>query len=220
MKVRRLGVQWELQLPAHTTATATPASVTYNAAHSSAGSLTHWARPGIEPASSWILVISAVPQKLPVFFVISVWLESEIEQSKNLVGMSRTRQIFTALLEADESRFPFRQSWKGRFLTAPWSGRQARQLQSNASKIAMCIQCAGILLKWRFGFSRSGVGLRIFISSQLPGGACAASLGTILWVARPQTGVSSTCQAGYKCSWTQAECSWKTESLEFWDLFF
>ena len=31
-------------------------SVTYTPAHSNARSLTHWARPGIEPASSWILV--------------------------------------------------------------------------------------------------------------------------------------------------------------------
>ena len=30
-------------------------SVTYTTAHDNAGSLTHWARPGIEPTSSWIL---------------------------------------------------------------------------------------------------------------------------------------------------------------------
>ena len=31
-------------------------SVTYTAARGNAGSLTHWVRPRIEPASSWILV--------------------------------------------------------------------------------------------------------------------------------------------------------------------
>ena len=31
-------------------------SSTYTTGHGNAGSLTHWARPGIEPASSWILV--------------------------------------------------------------------------------------------------------------------------------------------------------------------
>ena len=31
-------------------------STTYTTAHGNAGYLTHWARPGIEPASSWILV--------------------------------------------------------------------------------------------------------------------------------------------------------------------
>ena len=31
-------------------------SVTYTAAHSNAGSLTHWMRPGIKPVSSWTLV--------------------------------------------------------------------------------------------------------------------------------------------------------------------
>ena len=40
----------------------------YIRAHGNAGSLTHWARPGIEPVSSWTLVgfISAEPrQELP-----------------------------------------------------------------------------------------------------------------------------------------------------------
>ena len=31
-------------------------SATYTSAHSNTGSLTHWAMPGMEPASSWILV--------------------------------------------------------------------------------------------------------------------------------------------------------------------
>ena len=44
MEVPRLGVEWGLQLPA------------YTVAHSSVASLTHRARPGIEPASSWIRV--------------------------------------------------------------------------------------------------------------------------------------------------------------------
>ena len=44
MEVPRLGVKSELQLPAYTTA------------HGNAESLTHWARPGIEPTSSWVLV--------------------------------------------------------------------------------------------------------------------------------------------------------------------
>ena len=44
MEVPRLGVKLELQLLA------------YTRAHSNAGSLTLWARPGMEPLSSWILV--------------------------------------------------------------------------------------------------------------------------------------------------------------------
>ena len=41
-----------------------PASVTYTTAHSNADPLTCWARPGIEPVSSWIIVrfISTEPQ--------------------------------------------------------------------------------------------------------------------------------------------------------------
>ena len=40
-------------------------SATYTTAHSNAGSPTHWVRPWIEPASSWILIrfISAVPHR-------------------------------------------------------------------------------------------------------------------------------------------------------------
>ena len=60
MEVPRIGVESQLQLPAYTTATAmrAPSNVhdLYTTAHGNAGSLTHWARPGIKPASSWILV--------------------------------------------------------------------------------------------------------------------------------------------------------------------
>ena len=40
-------------------------SATYTTGHSSAGSLTHWARPGIKPATPWFLVgfASAVLQR-------------------------------------------------------------------------------------------------------------------------------------------------------------
>ena len=53
MEVLRLGAELELQLPAYATAP------------SNAGSLTHGVRPGIEPASSWILVrfVSTEPWK-------------------------------------------------------------------------------------------------------------------------------------------------------------
>ena len=52
MEVPRLRVQLELQLPAYTTV------------RSNSGSLTHWTGPGIELASSWILVrfFSTEPQ--------------------------------------------------------------------------------------------------------------------------------------------------------------
>ena len=59
MEVPRLGVKPELQLLAYATATAMwdlSHIVTYTTAHGSARSVTHRASPGIEPASSWILV--------------------------------------------------------------------------------------------------------------------------------------------------------------------
>ena len=58
MEVPRLGVESELQLLAYTTTIATQdLSYVCDLYHSSrqCQSLTHWARPGIEPMSSWIL---------------------------------------------------------------------------------------------------------------------------------------------------------------------
>ena len=66
MEVPRRGVDLELQLPAYTTATVMPdLSHICAPAHSNDGSLTHWARPGIEPSNSWFLVgcISTAPQR-------------------------------------------------------------------------------------------------------------------------------------------------------------
>ena len=60
LEVPRLGVQSELQHPAYTTV------------HSNARPLTHWARSGIEPATSWLLIrfISTAPwQELPQHFI-------------------------------------------------------------------------------------------------------------------------------------------------------
>ena len=56
MEVPRLGVELEQQLQAYTTACTWDEPVTYTLAYGNARSLTHWARPGIEPASSWIVV--------------------------------------------------------------------------------------------------------------------------------------------------------------------
>ena len=71
MEVTRLGIELELQLPAYTTATATwflSHVCNLPTAHGHGRALTHWERPGIKPASLWILVrfISTAPQwKLP-----------------------------------------------------------------------------------------------------------------------------------------------------------
>ena len=67
MEVPRLGSNWSC---CHQPATEPQqrqiqaASTTYTAAHSHARSLTHWARSGIEPTTSWFLVrfISTVPR--------------------------------------------------------------------------------------------------------------------------------------------------------------
>ena len=53
-------------------------SATYATAYSNAGSPTHWARPGIEPAFSWILVgfITTEPQQKLSTSYIYLWLKS------------------------------------------------------------------------------------------------------------------------------------------------
>ena len=58
MGVPRLGVKLELQLPAYTTAPATPDLIHICDPQLTANTrpLTHWVRPEIEPVSSWILV--------------------------------------------------------------------------------------------------------------------------------------------------------------------
>ena len=47
-------------------------SVTYAKAHSNAGSLTHSAKPGTEPVSSWILVrfLTTKPQRQLLLFFL------------------------------------------------------------------------------------------------------------------------------------------------------
>ena len=56
MEVPRLGVEWELW-PQPQQCQIRASSVTYTTTHGgNARSLTHWARLGIEPTSSWLLV--------------------------------------------------------------------------------------------------------------------------------------------------------------------
>ena len=66
MEIPRLGDESVLQLSAYATATAMPdLSHVWDLRHSSRQSqiLTHWVRPGIEPATSWFLIrfISTAP---------------------------------------------------------------------------------------------------------------------------------------------------------------
>ena len=78
MEVPRLGVKLELQLLAYTTAIAMrgPSHIHSNTtAHGNARSLTHWARPLIEPSSSWIAVefITTEPRRELLIWGILSW---------------------------------------------------------------------------------------------------------------------------------------------------
>ena len=83
MEVPRLGVESELQLPADTTS---DQSHVCTRAHGTTGSWTHWGGPGIEPASSWILVgfVSTEPQweSLTILIWISVYRHDSIAQER------------------------------------------------------------------------------------------------------------------------------------------
>ena len=83
MEVPRLGVEFELQLPARPQPQQRQIwaeSATYSTAHGNFRSPTCWARPGIAPKSSWILVgfISAAPQWEQLKFLIIVDLQCSV----------------------------------------------------------------------------------------------------------------------------------------------
>ena len=84
MEVSRLGGELELQLQACAIATATatqdPSHICY-LHHSNAGSFIQWARPGIEPASSWILVMfisTALQPEIPLSIILENTLLSKM----------------------------------------------------------------------------------------------------------------------------------------------
>ena len=77
-------------------------SATYTAAHSNTGSLTHWVRPGIKPAPSWILVgfVSSAPQwELPcLFFYMCVRLQFwKLNLRSSLVAQCIKDQVLSLL---------------------------------------------------------------------------------------------------------------------------
>ena len=70
------------------------ASVTYTTAHSNARSSTHWARPGIEPKSSWMLVGFANHWAM----MGTSWSEFLI-QCSGLLGFQRSHIVTKSTLE-------------------------------------------------------------------------------------------------------------------------
>ena len=103
MEVSRLRVESELQLMAYATATAMwdgVTSATYTTAHSNTRSLTHGARQGIEPATSWILVrlISTEPRREFLNQLFSSLLRSTVAsfygQSRSLLEFLYFSSIF------------------------------------------------------------------------------------------------------------------------------
>ena len=130
MKSPRLGVKSKLKLPAYTRATPPDLSHVCNLhhSHSKAGSLTHWARLGIKPASSWILVgfVTNEPQRELCFFFCF---------------------FFGAIYTCGIWKFPGQGSnWSCGW----WSAPQLRQPKSWAASVTYTIACSntGSLNHW------------------------------------------------------------------------
>ena len=98
MEVPSLRIESELQLPAYSTATVTRGlSHICDLHHSSrqCRSPTHWARPGIEPTSSWILVrfVSTVPQ-WELLFLSLIWKHGTKWETKLIFLFWITKQLY------------------------------------------------------------------------------------------------------------------------------
>ena len=97
MGVPRLGVELELQLTAYATVCQIWAtSATYITAHDNARSLTHWARPWIEPVSSWILVrfiSTEVRQQLQVYVTFALPLSSFLQSLPRSATSANSRVL-------------------------------------------------------------------------------------------------------------------------------
>ena len=94
--------------------------MTYPTAHGNVGSLTHWARPGIEPASSWILVgfvsfwatmgtlLPTLYQRVYFFVVLLCFLGSNLRHMEiPRLGVQSELQLLartTAIAMPDPSR--------------------------------------------------------------------------------------------------------------------
>jgi len=97
-------------------------SATYTTAHGNAGSLTHWARPGIEPSTSWFLVgfvnhwaTTGTPLPLFIRAFISV---SDLPSWPNLILINSQRpHLQTTTLEARASTDGF---WGDTTLQSMW----------------------------------------------------------------------------------------------------
>ena len=61
-------------------------SATYTTAHGNTGSTTHWARPGIEPTSSWILVGFIPNEPQQELHLMDSWLNSDTAGSDTILA--------------------------------------------------------------------------------------------------------------------------------------
>ena len=162
MEVPRLGVELELQLPAYTIARATPdPSHICSLRHSSlnAGSLTHWAEPGIKPEASWITswvhfcwATAGILRSLSfwVWFLTCGWApRSEIMG----VSAPRVAQGITAAQTRKLARRPLYVSLRGKSQMQRW----AVTIATIYWETTVC-QAPGLLRFWTWFTSREESG--------------------------------------------------------------
>ena len=137
-------------------------SVTYTTAHGNAGYLTHWARPGIESASSWILVrfITTKPeQELPR------WL------FKQLRRIASFQEWLWMKLTCLWWAFPYSLTYsfiKHSLNDCSVQGALCKMISSQSLSY-LYRQTPGDLVKTRCWFSGSGRGPRFCIPNETPG---------------------------------------------------
>ena len=86
MQVPRLGVEWELQMPAYITATATrdlSCICKLQCSYGNTRSLAHWSRLGIEPPSSWtrFCVLNLLSHSENSYTILKVTFHSQLSQN-------------------------------------------------------------------------------------------------------------------------------------------
>ena len=133
--------------------------MTYTRAHRNAGSLTHWARPGIEPAISWFLVgcVSAAPQ-------------GELQVEGNVMQRKMVHLFWGGSTSASEYVLGVKAKWHSRTLVF--------LLHVFSLPPSSCLPYFfSFFFLWRVLWHREVSGLGVKVKLQLQ--ACATSVATL-----------------------------------------
>ena len=121
--------------------------MTYTTAHGNTRSLTHWARPGIKPTSSWMLVgfVTAEPQwELPP--CMNYFIQQEM-------GLWFFNELTLCRLQISEVKEAFLEYWKALEYTNPLPYSHLKPpLSEHFSLYHTCqINCLSFKVMWKQG---------------------------------------------------------------------